>query len=364
MADDRVVVVAPGTTHVLLKQEASTNYAASEAVSVPVTVSKRPLYVSVSDAARDYGKPNPEFEILYDGFVLGESDEDLTAKPVALCSADSLSLGSFPIVLSGGRSDNYEFVYSNGTLSIGSVNTELTVASIESKTYGDLPFALPSVTTNNNRGEITYTVADEGIAVISEGRIYIKGVGKTSLIVRQAATETYSSAEVEVWFTVSKAVLTVTAENKICCQGEVLPELTLAYKGFAMGEDEASLDVLPGIVCGVSDASCAGTYEIIVSGGESDHYDFVYRPGTLTITELADISRATSDNIGLYYATGNLHISGTVSRIVISDIRGAEVKRIVRPQATESIAELPVGHYIIRVESADKKILRYRIVKE
>ena len=530
MADDRVVVVAPGTTHVLLKQEASTNYAASEAVSVPVTVSKRPLYVSVSDAARDYGKPNPEFEILYDGFVLGESDEDLTAKPVALCSADSLSLGSFPIVLSGGRSDNYEFVYSNGTLSIGSVNTELTVASIESKTYGDLPFALPSVTTNNNRGEITYTVADEnvaviadgrvhirgtgettltvrqsatdshtaakvtipltvskavltvtaenkeccqgdempgltyvykgfvtgedetvlsavpeiscevsetvqagtflitvsggeaanydfvynsgtltvgnfcettlsvaeigekvyndlpfalpsvttnnnrgeitytiadeGIAVISEGRIYIKGVGKTSLIVRQAATETYSSAEVEVGFTVSKAVLTVTAENKICCQGEVLPELTLAYKGFAMGEDEASLDVLPGIVCGVSDASCAGTYEIIVSGGESDHYDFVYRPGTLTITELADISRATSDNIGLYYATGNLHISGTVSRIVISDIRGAEVKRIVRPQATESIAELPVGHYIIRVESADKKILRYRIVKE
>ena len=530
MADDRVVVVAPGTTHVLLKQEASTNYAASEAVSVPVTVSKRPLYVSVSDAARDYGKPNPEFEILYDGFVLGESDEDLTAKPVALCSADSLSLGSFPIVLSGGRSDNYEFVYSNGTLSIGSVNTELTVASIESKTYGDLPFALPSVTTNNNRGEITYTVADEnvaviadgrvhirgtgettltvrqsatdshtaaevtipltvskavltvtaenkecrqgdempgltyvykgfvtgedetvlsavpeiscevsetvqagtflitvsggeaanydfvynsgtltvgnfcettlsvaeigekvyndlpfalpsvttnnnrgeitytiadeGIAVISEGRIYIKGVGKTSLIVRQAATETYSSAEVEVWFTVSKAVLTVTAENKICCQGEVLPELTLAYKGFAMGEDEASLDVLPGIVCGVSDASCAGTYEIIVSGGESDHYDFVYRPGTLTITELADISRATSDNIGLYYATGNLHISGTVSRIVISDIRGAEVKRIVRPQATESIAELPVGHYIIRVESADRKILRYRIVKE
>ena len=530
MADDRVVVVAPGTTHVLLKQEASTNYAASEAVSVPVTVSKRLLYVSVSDAARDYGKPNPEFEILYDGFVLGESDEDLTAKPVALCSADSLSLGSFPIVLSGGRSDNYEFVYSNGTLSIGSVNTELTVASIEGKTYGDLPFALPSVTTNNNRGEITYTVADEnvaiiadgrvhirgtgettltvrqsatdshtaaevtipltvskavltvtaenkecrqgdempgltyvykgfvtgedetvlsavpeiscevsetvqagtflitvsggeaanydfvynsgtltvgnfcettlsvaeigekvyndlpfalpsvttnnnrgeitytiadeGIAVISEGRIYIKGVGKTSLIVRQAATETYSSAEVEVGFTVSKAVLTVTAENKICCQGEVLPELTLAYKGFAMGEDEASLDVLPGIVCGVSDASCAGTYEIIVSGGESDHYDFVYRPGTLTITELADISRATSDNIGLYYATGNLHISGTVSRIVISDIRGAEVKRIVRPQATESIAELPVGHYIIRVESADKKILRYRIVKE
>ena len=530
MADDRVVVVAPGTTHVLLKQEASTNYAASEAVSVPVTVSKRPLYVSVSDAARDYGKPNPEFEILYDGFVLGESDEDLTAKPVALCSADSLSLGSFPIVLSGGRSDNYEFVYSNGTLSIGSVNTELTVASIESKTYGDLPFALPSVTTNNNRGEITYTVADEnvaviadgrvhirgtgettltvrqsatdshtaaevtipltvskavltvtaenkecrqgdempgltyvykgfvtgedetvlsavpeiscevsetvqagtflitvsggeaanydfvynsgtltvgnfcettlsvaeigekvyndlpfalpsvttnnnrgeitytiadeGIAVISEGRIYIKGVGKTFLIVRQAATETYSSAEVEVGFTVSKAVLTVTAENKICCQGEVLPELTLAYKGFAMGEDEASLDVLPGIVCGVSDASCAGTYEIIVSGGESDHYDFVYRPGTLTITELADISRATSDNIGLYYATGNLHISGTVSRIVIFDIRGAEVKRIVRPQATESIAELPVGHYIIRVESADKKILRYRIVKE
>ncbi len=696
MADDRVVVVAPGTTHVLLKQEASTNYAASETVSVPVTVSKRPLRVSVADATRDYGKPNPEFEILYDGFVFGESDENLTAKPVASCSADSLSLGSFPIVLSGGRSDNYEFVYFNGTLFIGSVNTELTVASVESKTYGDLPFALPAVTTNNNRGEITYAIADEtvaviadgrvhikgagettltvrqsatdthtaaeatipltvskavltvtaenkecrqgaempelsyvykgfvsgedeavlsavpeiscevsetaqagtflitvsggeaanydfsyksglltvstfaptqlsvasiesktygdlpfalpsvttnnnrgeityaiadetvaviadgrvhikgagettltvrqsatdthtaaeatipltvskavltvtaenkecrqgaempelsyvykgfvsgedeavlsavpeiscevsetaqagtflitvsggaaanydfvyssgiltignfsettlsvaeigekvyndlpfalpavttnnnrgeityaiadeSIAVVSEGRVYIKGVGKTSLIVRQAATDTYSSAEVEVGFTVSKAVLTVTAENKICCQGEVLPELTLTYKGFAMGEDETSLDVLPGIVCGAADASCAGTYEITVSGGESEHYDFVYRPGTLTITELADISRATTDNVGLYYTAGHLHVSGFVSRIVISDVRGAEVKRIVNPQATESIAELPAGHYIILVESADKKVLRYRIVKE
>ena len=365
IADGRVHIRGTGETTLTVRQSATDSHTAAE-VTIPLTVSKAVLTVTAENKECRQGDEMPGLTYVYKGFVTGEDETVLSAVPEISCEvSETVQAGTFLITVSGGEAANYDFVYNSGTLTVGNFcETTLSVAEIGEKVYNDLPFALPSVTTNNNRGEITYTIADEGIAVISEGRIYIKGVGKTSLIVRQAATETYSSAEVEVGFTVSKAVLTVTAENKICCQGEVLPELTLAYKGFAMGEDEASLDVLPGIVCGVSDTSCAGTYEIIVSGGESDHYDFVYRPGTLTITELADISRATSDNIGLYYATGNLHISGTVSRIVISDIRGAEVKRIVRPQATESIAELPVGHYIIRVESADKKILRYRIVKE
>ncbi len=165
------------------------------------------------------------------GFVAGEDETVLSAVPEISCEvSETVQAGTFLITVSGGEAANYDFVYNSGTLTVGNFcETTLSVAEIGEKVYNDLPFALPSVTTNNNRGEITYTIADEGIAVISEGRIYIKGVGKTSLIVRQAATETYSSAEVEVGFTVSKAVLTVTAENKICCQGEVLPELTTLH---------------------------------------------------------------------------------------------------------------------------------------
>lgn len=39
-----VTVVAPGVTNILLKQAASGNFAASEEISLPITVNKRPLY--------------------------------------------------------------------------------------------------------------------------------------------------------------------------------------------------------------------------------------------------------------------------------------------------------------------------------
>ena len=101
---------------------------------------------------------------------------------------------------------------------------------------------------------------------------------------RQAATETYSSAEVEVGFTVSKAVLTVTAENKECRQGDEMPGLTYVYKGFVTGEDETVLSAVPEISCEVSETVQAGTFLITVSGGEATNYDFSYKSGLLTVS--------------------------------------------------------------------------------
>ncbi len=524
-----VTVVAPGVTNILLKQAASGNFAASEEISLPLTVNKRPLYVRVDDASRNYGEPNPEFVISYEGFVAGDNEESLTQKPVATCVADTLSLGSFPIVLSGGVSDLYTFVYTNGTLTIGSVTTALSVAEIGEKVYGDQPFALPVVTTNSNRGEISYTIVDESVATIVDGRIHIKGAGTTTLVVKQAATDSHTSAEASVPLVVSKALLTVTADNKECRQGDELPELTytckgfvagedetvftvqpelscevstteqagtylisvtggeaanyeiayysgtltvgnfsetqltvaeigekvygdlpfalpavttnnsrgeisytivnesvativdgrihikgagttllvvkqkatetfsdaevwidlvvakapltvvaedkrcdqgdampewtLRYSGFVWGEDTSSLDIQPQALCEVSDTAEPGTYEISVSGGNAANYEFVYRPGTLTIVAHSGLTSVDGDEATLYYAEGKLYLTGVVAQLSIFDISGSEVKRIVTPQNEVSIDELPAGHYVVVAES-DNRVMRYRFVKE
>ena len=279
----QVTVVAPGSTNIVLKQQASDNFTAAESLVLPVTVAKRTLAVSVADTSRYYGEANPDFAITYDGFVAGENEENLTQKPVASCAADSSSLGSFPITLSGGLSDNYDFVYTHATLTIKSIPTRLTVLPIDAKTYGDQPFALPTVTSNSKLGAITYAIADTTVATIADGLVYIKGAGETTLTVKQAATDSHTAAEQTLPLTVSKATLTVTADNKECFQGQSIPELTFFYSGFAYDDDTTALAALPEISCEVSGTSEVGEFDIVLTGGKAENYTFEYKSGTLSV---------------------------------------------------------------------------------
>ena len=111
-------------------------------------------------------------------------------------------------------------------------------------------------------------------------------------------------------------------------------------------------------------ASSAGEYDITVSGGVSEHYDFVYQSGTLTVTALSDMPWVATDGTLVYYAQGNLHVSAGVGRLLISDLSGAEVKRVIAPRSIVSLDELPAGQYIVVVESDDRSVSRYRFIKK
>ena len=82
-------------------------------------VQKRSLNVSVENQTRAYNNDNPKFTIIYKGFVNGENENVLLAKPTATTEATKLSeVGTYTIVVSGGMAENYNFVYSNGSLII------------------------------------------------------------------------------------------------------------------------------------------------------------------------------------------------------------------------------------------------------
>ena len=365
ITDGRICIKHAGETTLTVKQSGTESYTAAEE-SVPLVVAKATLTLTADNQECRQGDEMPELTYTCMGFVNGDDERAFTQLPEIACEvSETTQAGTYLITLTGGEAENYDLTCYSGTLTIGNfTETVLTVAEIAPKAYNDLPFALPVVTSNNNRGEITYEVADANVALIANGRIYIHGVGETSLIVRQAATSTFSSAEVSVPIVVSKATLTVIAENKSCCEGDMLPELTIQYKGFAMGEDQTSLDVVPQITCEALDASSAGEYDITVSGGVSEHYDFVYQSGTLTVTALSDMPWVATDGTLVYYAQGNLHVSAGVGRLLISDLSGAEVKRVIAPRSIVSLDELPAGQYIVVVESDDRSVSRYRFIKK
>lgn len=84
-----------------------------------LTISKRDLTAKANDSERLYGEENPEFGISYIGFVNGDTETALATKPVAECNATKASnVGTYPIVVTGGDAENYNFVYQDGSLKI------------------------------------------------------------------------------------------------------------------------------------------------------------------------------------------------------------------------------------------------------
>ena len=78
-----------------------------------------PLKVTTGDYTRMEGEENPVFELTYEGFVRGEDVSVITQLPVATCEAGPDSpAGVYPITISGGVAQNYEFKYKAGTLTV------------------------------------------------------------------------------------------------------------------------------------------------------------------------------------------------------------------------------------------------------
>ena len=96
-----------------------------------LTITKAPLNASVGNYSRVRGEENPSFVISYKGFKNGENESVLTKKPTATCSATpSSEAGKYPIIVSGGEAQNYEFTYVNGELTVGGSLCLLTITSI------------------------------------------------------------------------------------------------------------------------------------------------------------------------------------------------------------------------------------------
>ncbi len=84
-----------------------------------LTVTKRDLTAKANDCERQYGDENPQFSLTYIGFVNGDNESDLGSMPVTNCLATKDSdAGKYPITVTGGEADNYNFLYQDGILTV------------------------------------------------------------------------------------------------------------------------------------------------------------------------------------------------------------------------------------------------------
>lgn len=99
--------------------------------------------------------------------------------------------------------------------------------------------------------------------------------------------------------TIYEALLTVKAVDCERRPGEDNPDFQLQYSGFVNGESESILLERPIVTTTATKDSPEGTYDLVVSGGTSDRYEFKYRKGTLTISASATSIHQVESNRGL-----------------------------------------------------------------
>ncbi len=138
-------------------------------VDATLTVTRAPLIVSVDSFTIVQFDELPEFVIHYDGFRNGDDVSVLTELPTVTCDATSESeAGIYPIVVSGGKAQNYELSYQDGQLVI-TVNVGVTAVRFTT------PVDVYTVTGRLvRRGTTTTSGLPRGIYVVNGRKLIVK----------------------------------------------------------------------------------------------------------------------------------------------------------------------------------------------
>jgi len=276
-----------------------------------LTVNKAILEATANNASREYGDPNPSFAVTVTGFVNGEDESALNSPPSATSEAIATSdVGTYPITVSGGSANNYNFETIAGELIVTQAALFAT-ADNKSKTYGaEIPELTVSYSgfKNDENAEVLTTAPVASTIVSVES-----AVGTYPITLSVGAATNYAITNWEGSLTVEQAELTATANDVTRIYGEPNPALEISYTGFLNDNTPLDLDEPPVASTEATQESDAGTYVISMSGGSDNNYNITGVDGELTIGK-ADQTIAFDDlPAEVLESTGAIELVATAS---------------------------------------------------
>jgi hypothetical protein len=283
-----------------------------------LTITKAPLTIKAKDYTIKQGEELPTLEMEYEGFKNGETAEVLTTQATIATTATSASEpGTYDITVSGAEAANYELTFVKGTLTIAAADPVTITAKSYEIEYGD---ELP-----------TFEFTSEGAALVGTPAITCDipegaPAGTYPIEISKGGVTNYNDAYVNGTLTITKAKLTITADDIEVHQDEVMPTLTWKAEGWKNGEDESVLTVQPVCTTEGSPTSSLGDYTITIGGAEAANYDITYVNGKLTVS----------------VPVGITSIDANVAPADIYTLQGIKVR-----SKSESLDGLADGYYIV-----------------
>ena len=116
------------------------------------------------------------------------------------------------------------------------------------------------------------------------------GVGSYAINASGAADANYNITHINGTLTITRANLTVTADNKSRQINQPNPPLTATYTGFVNGDTASSLDSPVALSTTATQSSPVGSYPIAASGAADANYTITHVNGTLTVTAIPTFS--------------------------------------------------------------------------
>ena len=250
---------------------------------IPIVIEKKDLTIKVENASKLYGDLNPKFNVTYEGFVNGETSDVLLSLPTTFSDCTKSSpVGEYEIVANNAKSNNYDFTYINGILTVEKAPIQITVNNT-SKVYGAIN---PS---------FTYTVS--GLKNNQTSLQWIEGPFFSTLATTKSDVGDY---DVEVNGTFQNYYISVMNPGKLTVEPASLilevndatrlyyaddPAFTYTCSGFVNDDDVSVLTKQPVITPDAVRSSDVGAYNLTAKDAIAKNYDISYLPGKLTITK-------------------------------------------------------------------------------
>ena len=207
-----------------------------------------------------------------------------------------------------GKDNQWTFTMARANVEISATykklltHTDITIQDITALTYTGVAQE-PKVTVKDGSAVLVkgtdYTVAysnntNAALATATENA--------PTVTITAVATSNKYAGETTKTFTINKAALTVTAEDKTVTFGDDAPTFTVSYSGFVNNETATVLGGTLAYACDyVKNTSGAGNYDITPSGLTADNYAINFTAGKLTVGKKALENSMIADIEALTY---------------------------------------------------------------
>ncbi|MGC4021764.1 MAG: MBG domain-containing protein [Cyclobacteriaceae bacterium] len=193
--------------------------------------------------------------------------------------------GSAVVMAAQDPSGNYTAATALATITVNKADQTISFNTIAIKKYGDVPFGLNA--TSNSNLPVSYVSSNTSVATVSGNQITITGAGVSTISASQPGDNKFNAATIVTQtLIVTKAPLTVLADDKTRAYGTSNPVFTATITGFVNGETISVLSGTPAFSTTALSTSSAGTYAITtdISQVSANNYSISAVNGTLYIT--------------------------------------------------------------------------------
>lgn len=334
----------------------ATNYTVSY-TGGNLSVTPGPLNIKANDVDKAQGQVNPVFTFTYTGFVNSDQAGNLATPPVATTTATQSSpKGVYPVTVSGAASPNYAITYTDGQISVKSIQA-VVFNELPASVYGD---AVITPAASSETGiQPVFSSDNLNAAVIENGKVRIVGAGMANITATFAATEDFVAAAVSRSLVVAKRLLIVRSDSKTKLYGQANPVFTATYDGFVNGETVATAIAAQAILTTTATPlSPVGTYPVTGSAASAQNYNLTYEAGILTVDKA--VLTVTADNKSRGFGLDN-----PVLTLKYTGFVNAENASVIEnPPVAVTVAGLdaPAGNYPIAVSGGSDENYNFSYV--